>query len=111
MSSEPPFEHPPDHSKYGPPPPEPPRSLPWYLTASTKTGCGVLVLFLLTQCCICGGIGNVHQEVKNRLDGVDRRLDEINKKLDNVTIKPKETPKEELKKDEPKKDDGNKKEK
>jgi hypothetical protein len=101
MSSEPPFEHPPDHRRYDDPPPPPPRQMPTILTPKFKTGCGVLLGFLLTQCCLCGTIGTVHEEVKKRSDAMDEQLRQINKKLDDMNKKP----------DDAKKDDANKKDK
>ena len=94
MSSEPPFEHPPDHRRYDEPPP-PPRDMPRFLTPTYKIGCGLVFGFLLTQCCLCGGIASLGK----RFDTVDHQLNEINKKLDDANKKSGDGKKDEDKKD------------
>ncbi len=102
MSSEPPFEHPPDHRRYEEPPP-PQRDMPRFLTPTYKLGCGLVLGFLLTQCCLCGGIVSVNEETKKRFNAVDHQLNEINRKLDEANKKPGDAKKDEDKKDEDKK--------
>jgi hypothetical protein len=112
MSSEPPFEHPDDHTKYGPPPPGPPQPLPWMFTPGFKSSCALICVALMLTCCLSSTVTFTFAQLMHHLEAIDRHVDEIDRKLDNVTIKPKEAPKEEAKKEDAlKKDDANKKEK
>jgi hypothetical protein len=114
MSSEPPFEHPPDHRRYAEPPP-PPREMPWLLTANTKSGCGRVLgvllfacMLLLTVCCFSVVIEDAKKHIVDSINGVGERLDRTNTKLDELNKKLEDANK---KPGEPKKDDANKKEK
>jgi demethoxyubiquinone hydroxylase (CLK1/Coq7/Cat5 family) len=95
MSSEPPFDHPPDHRRYEDPP-LPPRQMPWYLTSGFKMGCGAVLLFLLTQCCVCGTVVSVENKMKEHIDA---RFNNLEKKLDDANKKPGDEKKDDVKKD------------
>jgi hypothetical protein len=124
MTTEPPFDHPADHTKYGPPPPDPPRQMPWMLTPGFKSSCALVCVALMLTCCtsavvtgsvmhlahllesIAFHVGEIDRKLDNvtkHVDTIDNHVGQIDKKVDAVTIKPKE--------DEPKKDDAVKKDK
>ena len=83
MSSEPPFDHPRDHTRYGPPPDEQ-RSVPWLLTPSFKIGCGAVALFLLVSCCLFAAIEDVGRRVINRVTALEKRIDSLEHKHDKL---------------------------
>lgn len=105
MTSEPPFDHPPDHTKYGPPPLEPPRSLPWVFTPGFKSGCALIGVALMFTCCLSSVATTVVQGLMHRLDTINHHLEDISRKLDNVKAGPNKAMKEEEKKEEPKKEE------
>jgi hypothetical protein len=122
MTTEPPFDHPDDHTKYGPPP-EPPRALPWMFTPGFKSSCALICVALMLTCCLSSTVtafvgelmhhlqsidqhvGDISKKLE-KLESIDRHVDEVGKKVDNVTIRAKEEPKKEdaNKKDDAKKD-------
>jgi hypothetical protein len=94
MSSEPPFDHPQDHTRYGDPPPAPPRPAPpWYLTPRFKLGCAGMLMFLTLQCCLFLSIWGSHNQVIDHTDkkfkALNERIDELQKKQDGAEKKDK----------------------